>query len=236
MNLILFEAAEIDRPLPRDDARARHLLAVLRRREGDSFDAGLVDGPRGKGTLVAIGADGLRLAFSWGPPPPALHPITLLVGLPRPQTARKILQEATALGVRALHFVRTEKGDVGYAQSSLWRSGEWRRQLRAGAEQAFATRLPETTHGQDLAGATAALGPGTRLALDNYEAAAPLGAAALAEPVTIAIGPERGWSTAERDLLRDRDFALAHLGSRILRTETACVAAVAIVKFRLGLS
>jgi len=51
----------------------------------------------------------------------------------------------------------------------------------------------------------------------------------------VAIGPERGWSARERDLLRARGFELVHLGPRVLRTETACVAAVAVVKSRLGL-
>jgi 16S rRNA (uracil1498-N3)-methyltransferase len=234
VNLILFEAAETARPLPRADARAQHLLTVLRRKEGDRFDAGLVNGPRGKGTVVAIGTDELRLAFEWGPATPPLDPVVLIIGLPRPQTARKILQEATALGVSAMHFVRTDRGEANYAQSTLWQSGEWQRHLRAGAGQAFDPRLPEVSHGRTLAEAVAAAGAGARLALDNYEGAEALGTISVAAPVTLAIGSERGWTDAERTLLRRQAFALAHLGPRVLRTETACVASVAIVKARLG--
>jgi 16S rRNA (uracil1498-N3)-methyltransferase len=184
MNLILFEAAETATPLPRADPRARHLLDVLRRQPGDTFDAGLVNGPRGKGTLVALGADALTLAFAWGEEPPALPPITLLIGLPRPQTARDLLRDATTLGVAALHFVATEKCEPSYARSTLWTSGEWRRHVLAGAAQAFDTRLPEISWTHTLAEAVACLEPGrkdalpaggTRLALDNYEAAQSLG-------------------------------------------------------------
>ena len=85
----------------------------------------------------------------------------------------------------------------------------------------------------------AALPAGTiRLALDNYEATAPLGEAVLPRGahVTLAIGGERGWSAAERSLLRAQGFALAHLGARVLRTETAVTAALAIVRARLGLA
>jgi 16S rRNA (uracil1498-N3)-methyltransferase len=142
VNLILFEPAETDVPLPRTDPRARHILDVLRRGVGDTFDAGLVNGPRGKGKLAALDALSLTLTFTWGEVPLPLDPITLIIGLPRPQTARKILQEATALGVQALHFFRSEKGDANYAQSTLWTSGEWRRHLLAGTAQAFDTRLP----------------------------------------------------------------------------------------------
>ncbi|WP_245844420.1 16S rRNA (uracil(1498)-N(3))-methyltransferase [Nibricoccus aquaticus] len=241
MNLLLFTPAEATTPLPRTDPRAAHLLDILRRQIGDTFDAGLIDGPRGKGTLAAISDSSLTLTFAWSEPPPPVDPITLLVGLPRPQTARKILQEATALGVSSLHFFPSERGEPSYVQSSLWSSGEWRRHLITGAEQAFCTRLPEVTWTTQLPALIAALTPSApRIALDNYESPAPLSAAHLspashASPVTLAIGSERGWSPAERDLLRANNFTLAHLGSRVLRAETAVTAAVAIVKARLGL-
>jgi 16S rRNA (uracil1498-N3)-methyltransferase len=244
VNLILFEPAETSAPLLRADARAAHILDVLRRGVGDTFDAGLVNGPRGKGTLTRIDLLTLTLTFTWGAAPPPLDPITLLIGLPRPQTARKILHEATALGVQALHFCLTEKGEANYAQSTLWSSGEWRRHLLEGVQQAFDTRLPEVTHGRSLTETIAGLwANGPRLALDNYEALSPLGTSNLlgyttaggATSCALAFGPERGWSGAERDLLRANGFVLTHLGSRVLRTETACVAAVAVVKARLGL-
>ena len=211
----------------------------MRRREGDSFDAGLINGPRGKGRLEKITPDALTFSFAWGEPPPPLDPIMLLIGLPRPQTARKILQEATTLGVGALHFFTAEKAEPSYAGSTLWISGEWRRHLVAGAEQAFCTRLPELTHGLTLAAALEKTpSAATRLALDNYEAPAPLGQdqPPAGAPVVLALGPERGWSAAERDFLRAKNFSLVHLGSRVLRTETAVVAAVALIKARLKLA
>jgi len=235
MNLILFEPAELDAPLARADPRARHVLDVLRRTVGDRFDAGLVNGPRGKGIVRSIDAHGLELAFEWGELPPPLEPITLLIGLPRPQTARKILQEATAMGVRELRFVTSEKGEAGYATSTLWQSGEWRRHVIDGAEQAFCTRLPEVRWGERLAAALDALAPaGARVALDNYEAPQSLSAMPLGAPVTLAFGPERGWSAGERDRLRAAGFQFAHLGARVLRAETAVVAAVSLVRAKLG--
>ncbi len=231
VNLVLLEPHELNRPLPADDPRAVHVLTVLRRVPGDQFDVGVVDGPRGKATVRAVDSAGLRLDFTWGPPPPPLPPLTLLVGLARPQTARKILQEATTLGVAALHFVRTERSEPQYAQSSLWSSGEWRDHLCAGAAQAFTTQLPRVTWDTELsvhlvtgsAGGRAADGLGDtpgrrRLALDNYEATAPLGAWRLGagEACVLAIGPERGW------------------GPRVLRSETAVVAALAILRADSG--
>lgn len=209
---------------------------MLRRQPGENFDAGIINGPRGKGSVVAVDDHQLRLAFTWGETPPAPSPLVLVVGLPRPQTARDILREATALGVAAMHFVRTEKGEASYGQSSLWQSQEWADCLVTGAAQAFCTRLPEVTHGRGFAEVISSLGPGqTRLSLDNYEASAALAEACLpAAPVVLALGGERGWSDAERALLRQHGFALAHLGPRVLRTETACIAAIALIKAKCG--
>ena len=239
MNLILFEPTDIAAPLPRRDPRAMHILDVLRRRAGDTFDAGLVNGPHGKATLAALDAHALTLTFAWGAPPPPPDPITLIVGLPRPQTARAILREATALGVAALHFVATEKSEPSYAQSTLWSTGEWRRHLLDGAQQAFDTRLPAITYGRPLTDVLAAIPTATttRLALDNYESSTPLSESNLMGyfPVALALGSERGWSARDRDTLRDHGFALAHLGTRVLRTETACIAALTLVRSKMGL-
>lgn len=242
MNIVLFEPNELSAPLKPDDPRTVHILKVLRRKCGDSFDAGLIDGPRGKATLQTIDPAGITLSFSWGDPPPPLPPIKLLVGMPRPQTARKILQEATALGVADFQFALTARSEPSYADSSLWSSGEWGRHLREGAAQAFCTRIPRLSHGSTLAACVEQLAPGgSRIALDNYESAVDLagalagriGAVGVATPVILAVGSERGWAEEERLLLKQHGFVLAHLGARVLRTETAVVAALAIVNSTL---
>lgn len=239
MNLVLFSEAECDRPLPAGDPRARHICEVLGRQPGESFDCGRINGPRGRARVEALGDDAIRLSFTWEPElPPALAPITLLVGLPRPQTARKILAEATTLGIARLVFFQSERGERSYAESTLWTSGEVERLLIAGAGQAFCTRLPAVEHASALEPALARCGHThpTRLALDNYEATTALGDAALSgAPAALAVGSERGWSAAERETLRRSGYILAHLGARVLRTETACSAGLAVLKTRLGL-
>ena len=238
VNLVLFEAGEIGRPLPCSDRRVRHVLEVLRLGAGEPFDAGVVNGPRGRARLTAVAAESATFAFEPTHPAEAPAAITLLAGLPRPQTARDILRDATTLGVAALHFVVTEKTEPGYARSTLWTSGEWRRHLIAGAEQAFDTLLPEVTWGRALADVAAALGAGgDRIALDNYESPAPLGTALLTpgRPVVLAVGGERGWSAADRTALRAAGFTFHHLGRRVLRAESAAVATLAITRARLGL-
>jgi 16S rRNA (uracil1498-N3)-methyltransferase len=231
LNLVLFEPEEIGRALTRTDARAVHILEVLRRKVGEQFDAGIVNGARGKGTVTTIRPEGIEFSFQVLAEPPSPDPVHLVVALPRPQTARKILNEATSLGVASIRFFQSEKGEPGYASSTLWRTGEWRRHLLDGAAQAFDTRLPEVLHAQGLMDAMMAL-PAicTRIALDNYEASRRMTPTGLSGSLALAFGPERGWSSAERMVLRGSGFELAYLGRRVLRTETAVVAAIAIAK------
>ena len=232
MNLVLFEPDELASALPLDDPRAQHILKVLRLAPGASFDAGLVNGPIGKATLLRSGSDSLEISFIASREPPPLPPVTLLVGLPRPQTARDLLRDTATLGAACIHFVTTERSDPNYAASSLWTSGEWQRHLLVGAAQAFDTRLPLVTWTHSLAASFALLPNATaRLALDNYEATRPLAsalAAASGPDLVLAIGPERGWGATDREALRAAGFSLAHLGTRVLRTETALVAALAL--------
>ena len=232
MNIVLFERDEINHRLPLADERAQHILSVMRMGVGDTFDAGIIDGPKGRATLVQKHDDGLEIEFAWGEEEPPLPPIDLIVGLSRPQTNRKILQEATALGVRSMNFAKTERGEASYAESRLWSTGEWRRHLVAGAAQAFTTRLPKVVFGDTLEEAMACRHPERlSIVLDNYES--PQALATCLRPaedrgILLAVGSERGWTAAERDLFRGARFLFAHLGTRPLRTETAVIAALAI--------
>src|SRR5690606_30797801 len=132
----------------------------------------------------------------------------------------KVLWEATAMGVRRIHFVRSDLGERSYAHSPLWKQGEYRRYLVDGAQQAVSTRLPKITVAQKLEDTLAAEEAATKLALDNTEASTPLSAATVTLPATIAIGSERGWSDREREVLRSAGYEMTHLGSRVLRVET----------------
>jgi len=230
MNIALFRQNEVDGVLPINDVRAQHVLNVLKRGVGESFDAGLVNGPRGKAIVTGISDSEMTLDFEWGEMPPELHPIDLLVGLSRPQTNRKVLQEATALGVRSIRFMTTERGEPSYASSKLWTTGEWERHVLAGVEQAFDTRVPEVSFGMSLEDAISEVSADTaKFALDNYEGTSNLGEAAKGkQSFALAIGSERGWTSGERALLRNSGYQLVDLGERPLRTETAVVAGVSV--------
>jgi RsmE family RNA methyltransferase len=109
--------------------------------------------------------------------------------------------------------------------------------LIEGLQQARDTRLPLVTIARRLKplieDELEALCPGTVRIVLHPGADAPLDAVARAADVAtrilLAIGPEGGWNAFELALLRAHGFVEAGMGSRTLRTDTACVAALAIV-------
>jgi 16S rRNA (uracil1498-N3)-methyltransferase len=241
MNLILVDSITHKQKLPAGDRRCEHIRKVLVTIEGPLY-VGFPDGPMGRARVMLEPDGGVSLDISWleGPVGSAgdAMKLTVITGYSRPQTCRKLLRDAAPLGIGKLLFFRSDKADPGYAMSSLWSSGEWKEQLLQGVEQSFDTRVPEVcAEATDLAGVletmTGDLNP-LRLALDPYEATCSLGEVRIEKPVVLAIGPERGWSARERDLLRDGGFVFCHMGARILRCETAVVAACSVVASRSG--
>ena len=245
MNLILFEKQFDSICIEKSDTRAQHIRKVLRAELGALICIGFVNGPRGQAEVTQLGGDGsVTLKLVSTQPAPKSLPITLLIGLPRPHTAKRILFEAASLGVACVQFFEAERGEPSYASSRLWQDDAWRNRLWLGAEQSFGTHLPEVVMYPDLQTALSELFEiPIRVALDNYEASGSLGAILLqygqigpnAKTCALALGAERGWSPNERDCLRQNGWQLAHIGEQVLRVETAVVSAVAIATDRLGL-
>ena len=273
MNLILFEKPFEQLRLEPGDPRGLHIRKVLRAEIGTKVFIGFVNGLRARAEVSALGEDGsLELMVVATEEAPKPLPIQLLLGLPRPHTAKRILFEAASMGVQALHFFEAERSEPSYAKSSLWTTDEWKERLWLGAEQSFGTHLPEVSMHPDLQFAISHLenaapprsvkpttpppqggeckssspvkgrssarqmGGAIRIALDNYEASAPLNEALSSDSksAVLALGPERGWSPVERDIFRKNGWQLAHLGPHVLRAETACTAAVASAASQLG--
>ena len=235
--MILFTNNEASSPIDRNDPRAEHLLKVLRIKVGDTFDAGVINGNMGKGRIESIDSSRLSFTLDLKSTPPPLYPITLIVGMPRPQSARDVLREATSIGVDRIVFTTVEKGEKSYRSSTLWRPDEFRRLLVQGACQAFSTRLPDVILADSIADSIEfCRDADVRIALDNYEAEHELGyivgavgAITATSRIAVFIGSERGWSASERRRFRDDKILIAHLGPRVLRVETACVAALSII-------
>ena len=146
-----------------------------------------------------------------------------------------ILQKATELGVARIVPVMSERSEVKLdAQRADKRLQHWREVVISACEQSGRACIPDVLLPQALAQA-AGLRSGRGFTLD------PLATTGLltlqGNPMgecTLAIGPEGGWSPRDREQLQAAGYAGLRLGPRILRTETAGIAAIAALQVILG--
>jgi RsmE family RNA methyltransferase len=250
MNLILFEEHELGKTLPRRDGRTIHLLKVLHKKAGEGFDAGILGGQRGTGTIEKVNLDGsLSYSLRLFEDPLPRSPLRMAVGFPRPIQLKRLLRDLSSLGVAAVDLVGTDLGDKNYRDTNLLSDGGAKAALIEGAVQSRDTTIPVLTVWPSLddwlgervwekpkPGEVRGLRPLTLLvAADNLR---PEGSLTRLSPmrrqVVLAIGPERGWSDRERELLEKGGFLRLSMGARALRTETACVAAAVLALEKIG--
>ncbi|WP_304224348.1 RsmE family RNA methyltransferase [Gracilinema caldarium] len=143
VNLILFRQDELDKPIPKRDERAIHLVKVLHKTIGDTFDAGLLNGPLGQGRITAIEPDGaLLVELDLKTPAPPRHPIRVAVGFTRPIQLRRLLRDLSSLGVSYIDLLATELGEKSYQDTTLLTDGGAEQALIEGAIQSRDTTLP----------------------------------------------------------------------------------------------
>jgi RsmE family RNA methyltransferase len=244
MNVVLFEPGEVlaDGTVTLTGSRARHLLSVLKVDRAHPVRVGLVDGPLGTASVAGISADvvTLRCAFDAGPPARPL--IDLLLALPRPKVLRRLWAQLAALGVGRIMLTNAARVERNYFDTHVLSERVFRPLLIEGLQQARDTRLPiVTVHRQfrvlvedDLDGLVE---PGLRLVAHpgHHESLPAIVGRRKPGRVVIAIGPEGGWNAFELGLLESRGFATVAMGARTLRTDTACVALLALAHEALTL-
>jgi RsmE family RNA methyltransferase len=237
MNLILIEPDEIGAGggVVLGGARAAHLTDVLRVESGHEVRVGVTDGPRGTARIESIADDMVTLRCALEPDIPPRPRVDLLLAVPRPKVLRRLWAQIAALGVGRIILTNAEKVERNYFDTHILAPETYRPLLIEGLQQARDTRVPVVSiHRQfriliedDL---DRLCGAGLRVVADPA-AATPLTEAVRAsgdQRILLAIGPEGGWNTFELGLLAAHGFQAVGMGPRTLRTDTACVAALAI--------
>ena len=242
MNICLFKSEEIKNSLKKNDERAKHIIKVLHKKKGDTFDAGIIGGAAGIATITSISEDG-EISFSFEPKTAGkkLYPLTLIIGFPRPIQLRRLLRDVAGLGVQKVILCGTDLTEKSYLESNVVSDGSAYQMLLDGTAQAASTHVPLLEVAKSLDQVLKTSSPewemASKIALDNRRASSSLHdflAHESAHSVIAAIGSERGWTERERDLLESTDFSLCSMGSRILRTETAATVASSIILDAMG--
>jgi 16S rRNA (uracil1498-N3)-methyltransferase len=238
---------ESDSAVLRDDA-ADHLGRVLRAEPGQLYE--LSDGQHvwlGRVEHVVLSKQGkshveFALVESIVTPAPRSH-IDLLLSLVKFDRFEWCLEKATELGVNTIVPLAAARTDKPLIAAAVKRQARWERILLESAQQSRRLRPPQLAPTIGPTEAFAASSAAVTILLSERPASPSLrsvlaGVGGLAEksPVTVslAIGPEGGWTEAEFAAAQARGFAEASLGENILRAETAVIAGLSILVFALS--
>src|SRR5690606_4118602 len=128
MNLLLLEPSEIssEGEVVLDGRRARHLIDVLKVREGSVVRAGVIDGPIGSARVVGVDAVRVRLSAHLEGPLPPRPAVDLLLALPRPKVLKRLWAQLAALGVGTVVLTNASRVERFYFDSHVVREAELR--------------------------------------------------------------------------------------------------------------
>ena len=244
MNLVLIEASEIGSRglVTLMGSRAAHLLGVLHVSPGQDVRVGVVDGPCGLGRVESVGADAVTLRCTLEEAVPPRPAVDLLLAVPRPKVMRRLWAQIAALGVGQIILTNAEKVERHYFDTHILTPETYRPLLIEGLQQARDTRLPSVSIHRKF----------RILVEDDLDTLFPRGLRVVADPsatnaltdvvkasgeerLLLAIGPEGGWNAFELGLLEAHGFQKAGMGPRTLRTDTACIALLALAHGCSGL-
>jgi 16S rRNA (uracil1498-N3)-methyltransferase len=209
---------------------------VLKVVPGNSVRLGVLDGSAGAGRVTAVTDGRVELHCDLEatiPPPPA---VDLLIAVPRPKVMRRLWAQIAALGVGQIILTNASRVERNYFDTHVLSEACYRPLLIEGLQQARDTRVPRVSIRRQL----------KVLVEDELDALVTTGLRVTAHPgvgkplidtirerssqrVLVAIGPEGGWTPFELDLLAAHGFQTADAGPRALRSDTACVAILALV-------
>lgn len=213
-----------------------HLARVLRMQAGQSLTLFNGDGCDYGAQILRIDKRGVVVrVMSEGLDAAAESPlkITLVQGIARGEKMDWIVQKATELGVHRIIPVITERTEVKLdAERAKRRVAHWQGVVVSACEQSGRARVPEVATPIKLAMWLAQLGEDAaiRLSLDPNATLSPHGLAPAGCEITLIVGPEGGLAQNDLMQLADAKFLGIRLGPRILRTETAGIAAISALQ------
>jgi 16S rRNA (uracil1498-N3)-methyltransferase len=206
-------------------ANARHLAQVLRAKVGQTFELAH-DGEVRLGTVSEIGDR--KVSFTLGEAVAGAHAtrdVAVALAIFKFDRFEWAVEKLTELGIARVTPVIAQRTDAHLVKAAEKRVERWRRIAHEAAQQS--RRLAEPVIEEPVALKRFAA-EGAKILLSENEKNVALATVLGIGPVTLAIGPEGGWTSEEERWFAEQGWQSASLGSTVLRAETAAIAAVAV--------
>ena len=236
MNLVLLDKKELDANglTVLSDRRAKHICEVIKPAIGDQLNAGIINGKVGQvkvldfnlGSSPNISLQLLNDTLKENVPP-ALN-VSLIIALPRPKVARRLIALCTECGVKDIQFINSYRVEKSFWQSPLLSDEKIYQQIQLSLEQSKDTQLPSIQFHKRFKPFVEDKLPSLAtnkqaLVAHPYDADVHIDnpmETVKQEPRLIVIGPEGGFIPYEIELLKKAGLKTLGLGSRIYRVET----------------
>ena len=219
-----------------EDAAAHYLGKVLRMQPGRELVLFNGQGGEFQAQITDLGKKQVTLAigeFSAADRESPLQ-LELAIGVSRGERMDWVLQKATELGVTRITPLLTERTEVKLAGERQDKKVQhWQHILISACEQCQRNILPLLSEPRDLDEWLAQVDAQHKFVLHHRDSSGLPDDTTVAS-VALLIGPEGGLSDNEIERARVKDFAPLTLGPRVLRTETAPIAAISLVQYRWG--
>jgi 16S rRNA (uracil1498-N3)-methyltransferase len=237
MNLLLFESNEIKNgnTICLRDRRSEHIIKILGCRAGDIIRAGIINGAIGTGEILAIEGKGkgaeVTLRFFPHDSQPERPLVDLVLGLVRPIMLKRILAQATSLGVGRIFLINANRVEKSFFDAGLLQDENYRPFLVQGLEQAKDNRLPQVSIHKRFKPFVEDFIPTSVKTYSRMLVAHPEAGKSMKRVVgsemsgrtILAVGPEGGWVDFEIEKFVEQSFVPVSMGERVLRTDTAVV-------------
>ena len=224
--------------------QALHLARVLRAQPGQIYDI-VANGFLHRAEIITVSADGngeepqVDFLLHEELESDAALPLHLLLAVFKFDHMEWAIEKATELGIARITPILARRTEKHLALAAPKRAERWRRIVLEASKQSRRTDIPEIADPIPLKQALAEERSPTRILLSETEQATTLSEAletsqktaaseAVRQEVALAIGPEGGWTPEEMTLFTQHNWQPVTLGPRILRAETAAIAAIAI--------
>lgn len=235
--IFLRKSSLLEHPVVIEDEKAHYLSSVLRCKTGDhiivtdengcSYDAQILTAYNKKVTIEVAGDCIMNTESDLD--------IILVQGLLKGEKMDVVIQKATELGVTAIIPVITERSQLRETR----KHPRWKKIAEEASRQSGRTRIPEIFETYSLKDIFNIPGMTSGKGIIFWEQGGEklsdvLNKLSRTDKIFLLIGPEGGFSEKEASMAAGKGFLTATLGSRILRAETASIAAISVMQFALG--